>query len=408
MKVKFLNGNEVASAIDSLMAEYDEFHWAVAWGTSPPLAQKLLSNSAKFRAVTFGLAFAQTDPDFVDELVGKEGCYVVTKFASGVFHPKVYAFRSGKRAAAIVGSANFTHGGLGKNHEACVLVKGSAHDKMLADTFSFTERSASDGEHVTKKLAERYRLVCECAARNPGPPRDPFAWVPPPPLVNWDWIKYVHKVRTPDTPDRQKIKEKKKEIKKRMGLLRTAQAWLSGVSSFRDLSELERKAIAGIIGKIEKLESKDLNQPWGYFGSMKGFGVLKKLVAENNPSLARAVDSIPQKGEVTKEHYDRFSRQFVKAFANAGKVGGAASASRLLAMKRPDVFFCISKPNEVKAAKNMGFAKNTLDLENYWNKVVEVIRASVWYNIDKPEKRNSQLWEYRAAMLDAIFYDPPE
>ena len=405
MKVKFLIGDEVASAIDSLMDEYDEFHWAVAWGTSTPLAQKLVTNSAKIRAVTFGLAFAQTDPDLVEKLVEKEGCYVVTKFPSGVFHPKVYAFRSGKRAAAIVGSANFTHGGLDKNHEACVLVKGSAQDKMFADTFSFTARSASVGERVTKELEERYRLACERAARKPGPPRDPLAGVPPASvkslssnLVRWDWEKYVSKVKASNHYD----------INEPLALLRTAQAWLSGAPSFRHLSELERKAIAGIIGDKEKLASKELNQRWGWFGKMGGFGVFKKLVAENDPSLARAVDSIPQKGEVTREHFARFSRQFKKAFANSRRVGGVATASRLLAMKRPDVFLCISKPNIAKAAIDMGFAKTTLNLDNYWNKVVEVTRASDWYNFDKPKARNGQIWECRAAMLDAIFYDPEE
>ena len=56
----------------------------------------------------------------------------------------------------------------------------------------------------------------------------------------------------------------------------------------------------------------------------------------------------------------------------------------------------------------MGFAKTTLNLDNYWNKVVEVTRASDWYNFDKPKARNGQIWECRAAMLDAIFYDPEE
>ncbi|NEI93918.1 hypothetical protein GR248_24270 [Rhizobium leguminosarum] len=46
---------------DELLAEHHE-HWAVAWGTSTSLAQNLLSQSAKIRAMTFGLAFAQTDP----------------------------------------------------------------------------------------------------------------------------------------------------------------------------------------------------------------------------------------------------------------------------------------------------------------------------------------------------------
>lgn len=70
LEIEFLTGNDVESAIQSLLAEYDELHWAVAWGTSTSLARKMLSYSAKIRAVTFGLAFAQTDPDLVDSLIG--------------------------------------------------------------------------------------------------------------------------------------------------------------------------------------------------------------------------------------------------------------------------------------------------------------------------------------------------
>ena len=403
MEVEFLTGDEVASAIEGLMAEYDQLHWAVAWGTSTSLARKLLSNSAKIRAVTFGLAFAQTDPDLVDSLVGIGGCYVVAKFPGGTFHPKVYAFRSGKRAAAIVGSANFTRGGLGKNHEACVLVKGSVKDKMLADTLSFAARSASIGERVTEELARRYRLGCKLAARKPGPPRDPLAGVPPASvrslssaLVDMDWDSYVRAVRESAHHD----------VDVSLDLLRTAQAWLSAAPSFHDLSTSQRKAIAGAIGNREKAANEALDRDWGWFGSMRGAGDFKNRVAENDHSLARAVDGIPQKGEVTREHFDRFARLFVKAFANSSRVGGVATASRLLAMKRPDVFLCISNPNIVAAANGMGFAKSTLSLENYWDQVVEVIRASNWYNIDKPEARDGQLWECRAAMLDAIYYNP--
>ncbi|MHC2484830.1 hypothetical protein [Rhizobium leguminosarum] len=49
MEVKFLSGNGVERAIEGLIAEHDEFHWPVAWGTSTStsLAQNLLSQSAK-------------------------------------------------------------------------------------------------------------------------------------------------------------------------------------------------------------------------------------------------------------------------------------------------------------------------------------------------------------------------
>ena len=75
-------------------------------------------------------------------------------------------------------------------------------------------------------------------------------------------------------------------------------------------------------------------------------------------------------------------------------------------MKRPDTFLCVSKPNLELASRQLGFAKSTLDLEDYWDKVVEPIRATDWWSTAKPRGPEGELWEGRAAMLDAIFYDP--
>jgi hypothetical protein len=75
-------------------------------------------------------------------------------------------------------------------------------------------------------------------------------------------------------------------------------------------------------------------------------------------------------------------------------------------MKRPDNFLCVSQPNLTLASGQLGFAKSTLDLANYWDKVVEPIRASEWWSADKPRGSTGDLWEGRAAMLDAIFYRP--
>ena len=138
MDIKFLSGAAVEQAIDALLTEYDEAHWAVAWGTRAPHAKALLAQPKKLVSVTFGLAFSQTDPDLVDAMVGLKGCRVVTKFPSGIYHPKVYAFRSGARAAAIIGSTNFTAGGLGRNHEAVVRIIGSMTDQVLVDALAFT------------------------------------------------------------------------------------------------------------------------------------------------------------------------------------------------------------------------------------------------------------------------------
>lgn len=403
MLIAFLSGDETESALARLMHEHDEFHWAVAWGTGNALTKRLLDRQAKFKAVTFGLAFSQTDPDLIKALIGVPGSFVVTAFPGGTYHPKIYAFRSGNRAAAIVGSANFTNGGLGRNHEASVLITGSADEAPLSDVLAFTARSAELGVAVTPDLETRYRLSCKLAARKPRPPRDPLADFKQAtvtglmsPLVGLSWNQYVRKVRSSAQHD----------VGKSLRLLRTAQAWLAAVPSFADLTTPRRKALAGVIGEADKTIDDELDQDWGWFGSMRGAGDFKNRIAENDASLARAVDSIPQKGDVTREHYDRFAGLFVKAFANSHRVGGVPTASRLLAMKRPDVFLCVSAPNLTAAAAEMGFAKSALKLDSYWDRVVEVIRASEWYGADKPDSRDGPLWECRAAMLDAILYRP--
>lgn len=403
MDVKLLTGAAVARALEKLIETHEEVHWAVAWGTYSTLARSLFAQPAKIRAVTFGLAFAQTDPDLVDAMVGRKGCRVVTSFPKGTYHPKVYAFQTGDRVEAVLGSANFTQGGLGRNHEASVLISGTTRDALLADLLAFTARSAKLGKPVSRDLADRYRLSCKIAARKPRPTRDPLDDVPEArvrglasPITRMNWEQYLRALEGPTEHD----------IDQSLALLRTAQGWLSAGASFGALRTPQRKAIAGVIGMQDRALDEELDQDWGWFGSMRGAGDFMNRVAENDRFLAKAIDSIPHRGEITRDHYERFSKLFVDAFRDSDRTGNVPTASRLLAMKRPDVFLCVSKPNRAAAAEEMGFARSTLRLENYWDRVVEVIRASEWYNTSKPDGREGQIWECRAALLDALLYRP--
>ena len=75
-------------------------------------------------------------------------------------------------------------------------------------------------------------------------------------------------------------------------------------------------------------------------------------------------------------------------------------------MKHPDTFICICNPNQTEASMRMGFARTTLTLDDYWDKVVEVVRLAEWLNADKPDGSAGELSESRVAMLDAILYHP--
>jgi hypothetical protein len=54
----------------------------------------------------------------------------------------------------------------------------------------------------------------------------------------------------------------------------------------------------------------------------------------------------------------------------------------------------------------LSFAPTTLSLDNYWERVIEPIRQSPWYNADRPSGRDAELWDARVAMVDAIYYAP--
>jgi hypothetical protein len=306
-------------------------------------------------------------------------------------------------AAAVLGSANFTFGGLGKNLEAAVFVHGDRNDPFFVELFDFTERSASLGVPVTAEFAAAYRASHKRASRLPRPPRNPIESLPKvkttvlsSPLVSMKWVEYAKQIR----------KSQYHNVNDSLRLLRIAQKWFASVPSFSALSVGQRQAIAGLV--VDKLQrvGPDLDRDWGWFGSMKGMGDFAKLVIANSPHLARAVDSVPQKGEVSRQHFDNFVKHFERAFENSDRTGGYATASRLLAMKRPDTFICICNPNVAKASERMGFARTTLTLRDYWDKVVEVVRLSEWYNADKPDGSGGELWENRVALLDAVLYRP--
>jgi hypothetical protein len=141
---------------------------------------------------------------------------------------------------------------------------------------------------------------------------------------------------------------------------------------------------------------------------MGGAGVFAGRIGSQDRDLASAMDSIPRHGLVSRSQFDRFRENFARAFDGEKRVGRVATASRLLAMKRPDSFVCVNKGNKVGIAKALAFAPTTLSLNNYWERIVEPLRASLWYNETEPSSRDRELWEYRAAMLDAIYYTPEE
>lgn len=380
---------------------HDRIYVAVAWGYNGELADELLKHSAKFESVTFGVSFCQTDAGLINRLVGVRNAFVAEGDGS-TFHPKIYYFETDGKAEVILGSSNFTQGGLSRNWEACVHAAGDASNHFFDQVRQCLLTYQPLRKSITPEVAAAYQVQFD-AAKKIKRAKDPILSSKEAPwltsnLVNMTWDEFVKAVK----------RDRFHTVDDRLGMLRECQSMFAAVKSFDELSVLQWKAIAGVIGTREK-EANGLDKfDWGWFGSMKGMGDFNQRVKFKDPWLARAVDCIPPIGDVSRDDFTRYCGHFVKAFEKSARVGGVPTATRLLAMKRPDKFVCISNPNKAALSMALSSSKDALgrDFESYWETVIEPIRQSRWYNQSRPAGQEAELWDRRVAMLDAIYYHP--
>lgn len=400
MKVLFLDRSGIARTLKKLMAEYDEYYWAVAWGTKNTLSDELAANPKKIKQLIFGTHFYQTDPKLLERFLGKKFARVMPNDPGGTFHPKVYLFIKGNKAAAIVGSANFTRGGMKKNTEAALYIDTSANDSSIADIFMMLDGAWEESVKIDREFLDGYTVQHNATAHHrkelqrERKVRKPKSNAKHKGLQLWSWDEYAKKVKG----------DPFLSFSERISLLREARRLFASVGSFSALSDDARRGIGGFLGKGVPHQNNSPALDWGWFGSMKGAGSYKSLVVNNSKYLSEALDQIPLTGDVRKEQFDRYITLFTKAFRNEEREGRVPTASRLLAMKRPDVFICIDSKNRKGLSDDLGFSPTTLDFEKYWDEVVMPISESLWWHSDRPSGSDGALWDGRAAMLDAIYY----
>ncbi len=401
MIIELLGARQMHAALSRLIDTSEEIWIAVAWGYNGKLANLLMENRAKFQSVTFGLNGFATSPDLVDRLVGVKNAFIA-KADKGIFHPKLYLFRNGDDLDAIVGSANFTNGGLDRNHEACLHIRGSSGDVIFEQLGRELQGYRTLQQSATKPIADSYRRQHDAARKRRGPenpilPGEKNAKGLLSPLATMTWDTFKSKAKL----------DPHHNFRRRMALLREIQQLLASVQTFSELSPAVWKGVAGTLGDKEKAEAGLDQHDWGWFGSMGGNGDFAGLVLARDPELAQAIDCIPRKDPVSLEHFDEFRQRFRSAFtkARAKHVGAYPTATRLLAMKRPDTFVCANGKNRDGLAEALNFAPTTLSMENYWDRIIVPIRSAPWYNADRPDGPDSELWDYRVAMLDTIYYD---
>jgi HKD family nuclease len=400
MEVSLTTEGAAKKLLLDLVASCDHVDIAVAWAGKNDIVDALVKNKEKLRHVVVGTHMYQTPPAVLRQLMPLPRTRYMAPDGE-LFHPKVYLFETGTRIAAIVGSHNLTRSAFdGPNLEASVALEGDATAPALRDLALFVRKAWDKAAPIKEDFLFAYEKQYEVNRSKRKDLRTFHALAKPsggaakPSPLSITWAEFERKV----------LADKYHSVDDRIAVLEEAGHLFSANPKYAAMTKDERKAIAGTYGAKET-GVKGL--PWGWFGTMFGQGDFKALVNNAPAKLSDALDEIPLDGTVDEAAYDKFVKLFREAFSKKSHVGGVATASRLLAMKRPDIFVAVNDANRRGLCDAFGVAYSTLSLDNYWERIVIPCQLSPWWIEKRPRRRQAgRIWDNRAALLDCIYYDP--
>ncbi|MBI4567392.1 MAG: phospholipase D family protein [Planctomycetes bacterium] len=390
---------------------------AVAWaGVGFEGYDLLWQHRHKIRRLLVGIHFFQTHPDFVEEFLNLDTVRFVLR-SDGIFHPKVFCFHYRNDSwKCIVGSANLTRSAFETNDEAAVLIESNdsgafrlkeslqeAIDKWWRRGAKLTPRQAAwyreEWKRARPAVSKLQKIRCvdwpdgrqirpldfSLLVKNKGP-------------LNLSWDEFLARVKNePVYP----INDGGTPLSERLHVLAWCREAFGRSEKFGDLKQGERRRIAG----CAKKSIEDKRFLW--FGSC-GSGMLAKAINENEGRISRALDLIPSRGPVSRRQCEDFAVLMRLAFPEYVQM---ASATRLLAMKRSDLFVCVNNMNTYWICQLLGARLKLLQRprtwwDPYWDEIIERIQASAWWNSDRPKHDETAMavWDGRAALLDALCY----
>jgi PLD-like domain len=389
-----INTTKLEAEFIRLTNQYENLYWATAWaGVGSKHFECLLDNKEKIRKIIVGVHFYQTHPDFIKTFIDSKNLHFVNQ-PQGTFHPKLYLFHNTDTDwEIIIGSSNFTYEAFNGNTEANTLVssKDVNSEEFLKYAFELIDESWKISKSFTqsdflsyKTIWKNQRPKVKSLSGLYGSDKSDGKPIYEVPVINMKWKDFVSKIRNEDSHG----------LDRRLKVIDIAQKLFRSVEHFNELDNDKRKFIAGVTTQYAV--------DWGFFGSMIGRGDYVHEIIVNNKNISIALDQIPLNGQITKTHYDNFIKHFTKVFS--GNYIGVAS--RLLAMKRPDVFYCLTAKNQKGFCKDFNVKKSEIDYKGYWEHVIERIYDSEWWlNPTCSTIQEQKISNARAAFLDAIYFE---
>ena len=150
--------------------EADQIDVVTAWATDCEALEALAEANCDVRAIV-GLSNRITVPSALETLRDRGDVKVVDP-PSGIFHPKVYIFRSGRKTLGWTGSANFSKGGFSSNYELVLETTSSSASSTLTKWFDGLWDQPCCKLLTDELLNDYRRRFDEKPGQEPGVPPD--------------------------------------------------------------------------------------------------------------------------------------------------------------------------------------------------------------------------------------------
>jgi hypothetical protein len=394
MHVEFFADTDLLRAhFEGLARRAHDIEIAVAWAGNPEegVQELLWRMRRKVRKLAVGCALYNTNPDFLERWQGQPGFRVVLD-TTEVFHPKLYLFRVGGEVHLFVGSSNLTGGGFDKNREANILVRGGDAGP-IADAAAYIDarhREATKPQGKTwaawlasyragwqkkqssaRSIEARGAYLSRIGEKTQG-------------LGGWSFAEYFERLKTGNPSTNLTLTDWLELLEN------VRQHWATAGWSIERMSAQHRRLVAGT------------GRDAGLFGSV-GLGYFNHAVISQPAPIDRALRCIPREGPVETRHWIEFERVYSAAFQKAA----TGTASRLLCLWRPDVFFSANSGSVPEIAERFGLPRSSLRTwSGYWE-AVKWVKQRPWARATQPQgKLAERCWHGRVALLDVLMYAP--
>jgi hypothetical protein len=180
-----------------------------------------------------------------------------------------------------------------------------------------------------------------------------------------------------------------------VGEAEACQAAFREFGSFAAMPWEKRSVVAGI-------ERANGGNSRGHFGRLDVAGSFCGKARNEPETIGQFLDEIPRQDENEGKVSQETLRAYLEGMTGIDGIGWGV-ASRLLAVKRPDLFFPVNRMN--KAGLSRIFGCNPESVGGYLQ-IVQKIRSFPWWESSRPEGVDEErVWLARVALLDVLVYE---